>query len=219
MVASSARVKDAAGRVVRRIDQDEPGVRGDGGAQCAEIGPERGRAQGDRYPDTPGHRDAGRVGVVVRLERDDLVAGLDKGEQRGRDRLGRPGGHEHLVVGVELKPVEPPLVLGDGRPQLGDTWPWRVLVAAARDDRVGRSPGDLCWPVRVGEALTEIDRAGRQRERGHLREDRRSQPGEPAVQQRPAHFCATHGRSNPVLVSALGRGCHYDSRPAGSRPR
>ena len=47
-----------------------------------------GGAERDRHPDRAGHGDAGRVGVVVRLERDHLVARLDQGEQRRGDRLG-----------------------------------------------------------------------------------------------------------------------------------
>ena len=99
-------------------------------------------------------RDAGGVGVVVRLERDDLVAGLAQREQRGGDRLGRAGGDEHLAVGVELEPVEAPLVRGDRRAQLRDARARRVLVVAARGSprppprapRLGPSVSGKPWP-------------------------------------------------------------------------
>ena len=46
---------------------------------------------------------AGGVGVVVRLERHDLVAGLAQREERRGDRLGRARGDEHLGVGIEAR--------------------------------------------------------------------------------------------------------------------
>ena len=47
-----------------------------------------------------GHGGAGGVGVVGRLEHDDLVAGLAQGQHGGGDGLGGADGDEDLVVGV-----------------------------------------------------------------------------------------------------------------------
>src|SRR3712207_7252272 len=46
------------------------------------------------------------VAVVHRLEEDDLVAGLEQREHRGGDRLGGPGGDQHLVGRVVAVPAE-----------------------------------------------------------------------------------------------------------------
>src|SRR6266498_5015632 len=116
-----------------------------------------------------------------------FVTRLEQRNQRGRDRLGGPGCDEDLAVGVVLQTVEPPLMIGDRRAQLWDPWPGWVLITPARQDGVGGGLRDLARPIGVGETLAEVDRSGRDRECGHLREDRRSHPGEPAVQQRPAH--------------------------------
>ena len=116
------------------------------------------------------------VAVVERLEHDDLVARLAQREQRGGDGLGGAGGHEHLGVGVELEAVEAALVLGDRLPQLGDAEPGRVLVVpAAIAADAARRRAHLGGPVGVGEALAEVDRAGRGGQRRHLGEDRRAE--------------------------------------------
>ena len=64
-----------AGRVVRAVEQQQPGAAGDRRAQLVDVQAEVGRAQGDRPPNAARHLDAGDVGVVEGLERDDLVAG------------------------------------------------------------------------------------------------------------------------------------------------
>ena len=57
------------------------------------------RAQAHRRGDGAGHGDAGGVGVVGRLEGDDLVARLAQGEQGRGDGLGGADRDEHLVLG------------------------------------------------------------------------------------------------------------------------
>ena len=84
-----------------------------GGPQRVQVGAEVRRPQRDRDADAACHGDAGRVGVVVGLERDDLVARLDEREQCGRDRLGGARGHQYLGGRVEGKAVEPLLMIGD----------------------------------------------------------------------------------------------------------
>ena len=107
----------------------------------------------------PGHRDARGVRVVVRLERDDLVARLAQREQRGRDRLGRARGDEHLGVGVEVEAVEALLVRRRSRARSSGTpMPGRVLVVAGAD-RVDRGLLHDVGAVGVGEPLPEVDRA------------------------------------------------------------
>ena len=74
-------------------------------------------------------------------------------------------------VGIELDPVPAPLVVDDRAAQLGDPGARRVLVVTGADGG-HRGVGDLARAVGVGEALAEVDRRGRDRERRHLGEDR-----------------------------------------------
>ena len=62
-------------------------------------------------------------------------------------------------------------MVGDRVAQLGDADPRRVLVVPGADRGDGGLE-HLRRPVGVGEALPEVDRAGRDRERRHLGEDR-----------------------------------------------
>jgi hypothetical protein len=124
--------------------------------------------------------------VVERLERDDLVARFEQREHRRGDRLGGSGGDQYLGVGVEVEPVEALLVRGDGGAQLRDPGARRVLVAAAVAQGADRGLAHRLGPVRVGEALPEVDRAGRGGQRGHLREDRGAESLEIPVEHRPA---------------------------------
>src|SRR5690606_35821130 len=112
--------EDRAGRVVRGVQEQQAGARGDQGAQFVEVRAEVRGAQGERYARRARHRDAGGVRVVVRLDRDDLVARLEEGEQRGGDRLGGPGRHQDLRVRGPAQAVEALLVGGDGGTELRD---------------------------------------------------------------------------------------------------
>ncbi|CAM5628383.1 hypothetical protein SCALM49S_10352 [Streptomyces californicus] len=174
-----------SGRVVRGVQEQQTGARGDEGAQFVEVRAEAGGAQRERYAPGARHGDAGGVRVVVRLECDDLVPGFQQGQQGGGDRLGGPGGHQDLGLGGPAQPVEALLVGGDGCAQLRDAGARRVLVAPAVAQRSYGRLADLLGAVGVGEALAEVDRAGPQGQRGHLGEDRRAERGEAAVEQRP----------------------------------
>lgn len=189
--------QDRARRVVRGVQQDQAGARGDGGAQFVQVegeGPGV-RAQGDGDAYRAGHRDAGRVRVVVRLQGDDLVTRFEEGEERGRDGLGGAGRDQDLGVRVVGEAVEALLVRGDRGAQLGDAGARRVLVAEAREDRAGGRLGDFGGAVGVGEALAQVDRPGAGGQRRHLREDRGAEGRQTAVEEGAvaAHGCA-HGR-------------------------
>lgn len=172
---------------------------GDGVAQFVQVeavGAGRGvGAQGDRDATAAGQRDAGRVRVVVRLQRDDLVARLQQRQQRGGDGFGGAGGDQDLGVGVAGEAevsVEALLVGGDGGAQLGDAGAGRVLVAAAVAQGTHRRLPDFFRAVGIGEALAEVDGAGPYGECRHFGKDRGAEFGEAAVQQR-----SVHGRHPP----------------------
>ena len=86
-----------AGRVVGRVHDDEPGPRGDRPA-AGRPGrrPSPGAAAAPPGAAAPAMAATRRVGVVVGLEEDDLVADLAQGEDGGRHRLGGPGGDQDL---------------------------------------------------------------------------------------------------------------------------
>ena len=134
-----------------------------------------------------GHRDVGDVGVVVRLERDHLVARLEQGEQRGGDGLGRARGDQHLGVRVVAEAVEPLLVARHGRRSSGMPVGGRVLVALpARTASAAASAIDR-RAVDVGEPLAEVDRVGGDGAGRHHAEDGVAEAVEAAVEQRSGH--------------------------------
>ena len=108
-------------------------------ARAERVGVER-QYEGARSVTTlrvrAGDRDARGVRVVVRLERDDLVARFAQREQRRRDRFGRAGGHEHFGVGVVLERRRSGA--GDraiasrsaGTPMPGGYWLWPASIAS-----------------------------------------------------------------------------------------
>ncbi len=106
-----------AGRVVRRVQQDQLRPLRDRAAQLVGVEPVAAVARGEQHRacDGTGERDARLVAVVHRLEHHDLVAGVEHAEQCSGERFGRAGRHEHLGVGVVLESVEAALVLGDRR--------------------------------------------------------------------------------------------------------
>ena len=125
------------------------------------------------------HRDARLVGVVVRLEEDDLVARVADALDRREDRLGRARGHRDLRVGRVVEPPVAPVLRREGPVELGIAGHARVL-AVARPDRGDRRLLRELRPVEVRKALGEIDRAVLVRQARHLGEDRRAEAVEPA---------------------------------------
>ena len=75
------------------------------------------------------------------------------------------------VSGSYVEPVPVLLVRGDRGAQLGDARAGRVLVVTGADG-VDGGVEHLLRPVGVGEALAEVDRPRRDRQRRHLGEDR-----------------------------------------------
>ena len=158
----------AAGGIVWGVEQQYARSRGDRCVQRIWVEREVGRAQRDRPSLRSGEGDAGRVRVVVRLEHHNLVARIAQPQERGRDRLGRAKRDQQIL---RLEPVVVALVLEHRFAQRRDAGEWGVLVVAVaqgryrRLDRAGRAVG-------VRKALSEVDRAGANRKRAHLGEDR-----------------------------------------------
>ncbi|MPM39577.1 hypothetical protein SDC9_86211 [bioreactor metagenome] len=178
--------EDVTGRIVRRVDQQQPGPVRDRRPQVGLGQPVAGFGRRRvPQPDRPGHRpgqcDRRGVGVVRRLEHHHLVAGVAQRQDRGGQRLGRPGGDQHLGRRVVRQAVPAALMLGDRLPQRRDAAPRWVLVVTG-PDRPRRRLKHLDGPVGVREALSEVDRSRPRGQRAHRREDRRPERAQPRHQ-------------------------------------
>ena len=92
----------------------------------------------------------------------------------------------HIPI-YDLEAVEAVLVADHGVAQLGHARPGRVLVALAVGDGVDGGVAHLGGTVLVREALAQVDRAGGDRQRRHLGEDRRAEALQLAGEVRLAH--------------------------------
>ena len=194
------------GRVVRAVEQHEPGARRHRGPQRVDVEPEVGRPQRHRPAYAARHLDHRDVRVVVGLQHDHLVARVDQPEQRRCDPLGAAGGHHHLAVRVELEAVVALLVPRDRLPQLGSAGPRCVLVGAVLQGP-HRRRDHLRRPVLVGEPLPEVDRPRPHRQRRHLGEDRRGDALQPGRESH--HETQTYG-DPPVQNGRVSARTHGD---------
>ena len=198
-----------AGRVVRRIDDDGGRLGAERLRKAVAVDAEAVPVGDHRHgaPPRAGHGDRRRIGVVVRLDEHDLVAGLDEADDGAGDRLGGADGDQDLGVGVVVQPVVIGLVVADGATQLGDAEAGRVLVAPI-GDRLLRGSQHGGGPVRVGEALAEVDRIVAGGERGHLGKDGLAEGAEALHGHRTTvtHRCLRSPLAEPICVCAFV--CH-----------
>ena len=96
------------------------------------------------------------VVAVERLEKDDLVAGLEEGEARRHERARRADGDHDLIVAADRHAVEVAGLLGDLGAQLRDAGVGRVDRLVAVDGGVGTGL-DRVWRGEVADALPEVD--------------------------------------------------------------
>ena len=140
-------------------------------ASSSRSGWKSGQRSGTVTMHAAGKGDQRGVGVVVRLER----RRPRRRRRRARGCVAASASVAPAVTStsrcrVDVEPVEPLLVLGDRLAQIRDAAPGRVLVHPVGDRLPGRLE-HLGRSVLVGEALTEVDRAGSRREGAHLGED------------------------------------------------
>ena len=166
------RSQQAAGRVVRGIDDDHPRFRGDQGRYLrpvrrvireAQLGIDRLAA--DRF-------DGRHVGVVHRREDDHLVARPDEGGNRREERLGRPGGHRHLGFDVEARAIERRHLVDDRLAQFRHAGHRRVLVAPGAHVAI-HGVEQRRLGLKVGKALRQVERPALGRHTRHHGEDGR----------------------------------------------
>ena len=95
-------VEHPRGRIVRIVEEDEPGLRRERLGQRLGGDPPAGRGEPHEARHPAGAQHERQIGVVERLEEHDLVARRDQGDQAGGDRLGRARGDDHLL-GIERR--------------------------------------------------------------------------------------------------------------------
>ena len=127
-----------------------------GGEVGARQLPFRGR-QAHQLRDRAEQADDRQVGVIERLEQDDFVARVQDGHQAGGDRLGGAGGDDDLGRRVDLKSVETGIGGRDRLSQFRHAGHGRILIAPI-EQRIRGGAQDVVGPVRVREALPEVDR-------------------------------------------------------------
>ncbi len=211
MTSSSAAREHPAARIVGRVDDDEPGGRGDRLLELPGVEGPLGRPE--RHDPAPGARqlDRRRIGVVVRLEDDDLVAFPAEGHDGGGDGLRRAGGHEDLRQRVEVELPPARLVLGDRLEQRRHSPSGRVLVLPVADC-LDRRREDLGRPVGVGEALTEVDRPVGECEGRHLAEDAQAVGIEASGSSGPGERRLFSSALLPLSGAGVVVGCHEQAR-------
>ena len=160
--------------IVRRVDQHGPRPRRERVPQRVHIDSDMAaRADQPRGATSgPGHRHRGHVGVVIRLDDDHLVVVLHQAHHRGGDGLRRADRHQRLGVRIVHQAGARRLVGDDRVTQLGDPRPGRVLVVAVAK-RPHRRLDHRLRPVRVREALAQVDRVELRCQARDLGEDRR----------------------------------------------
>ena len=163
---------DHAGGIVRRVDDQRPGLGADRRPQALDVDGEAVPVlpHGHGTPVASGHGDHRGVRVVERLDEQHLGAGFHQAEHRCRNRLGGADRDEDLGVRVVLRPVAPAALFGDGLAQFGDAQAGRVLVHTVGDSLLRRGEHGR-RTVFVGEALAEIHRSYPSRQCRHLGEN------------------------------------------------
>jgi hypothetical protein len=139
-------------RVHRGVEQDHLGLRPESVGQFCPRQVPVWRRQADNARDCAQHAHHRHVGVVQRLDQDDLVAGIEHGHQARGDRLGGAGGHGNLTRPVDVEVVKALVRDGDGLTQFRDPGHWRILVAAILQ-RVSRGLDNVCRSLGVGKPL------------------------------------------------------------------
>ena len=198
----SASRQHGPGRVVRRVEDEQPRARRDQRGDLLDVHPEVVRLaqrRGDRRAsDVARHR---LVDREARVRVDDLVAIVDQREHGvEHDRL-RAGRDDHLL-GRGLDPL-PALHVGHDRlAQRRDAGGGRVVRRALVQQRPGRGLGDVARRVEVGLADLQVDhvaagRLERTGARGGL---------EGGLRPDPLHAARKFQRGSLVRVPRQARG-------------
>ena len=194
-------VENSPARIVRAVDQQHARLRGDCCSQRNFVDAKSWRFEGHDLGHAPRHDNRRRVGIVERLEQNDLIARLKQREHAVDDRFGCAASHHHIAFGVVGQSTGPLETIDDCLGQFGKPRHAGVLSASIAD-RLDRCFLEELRTVEVGCALTEVERVVLDRQRGHFSEDRCPEWFQPRV-----HTEVAHGPIVPPLarIGRLGR--------------
>jgi hypothetical protein len=165
-----APVEDPARRVLRRVQHNGFCLVREGRFQLVGVEPEVWGAERHETRHSAGERDPDGVAVVVGLDEDHLIVGIDQTEEGGGQGLGTARSDRDLCLRVEGSAEFGPVSEGYCLSQVGYAVARRILVVAARH-RAGRGFFYEVGPVPIGETLPEIDRPMLVGQPGHFGED------------------------------------------------
>ncbi len=192
----------APGGIVRRVQDERARPRREGRAQPVGVEGPGGRVERDEDGLRPGQDAIRSVVLVKRLRDDDLIAGIDQGEEGRRHGFGPAAGDRHLALRVHLHVVHPPVLLGDREPQDRAAPGDRVLVDIPPD-------GGACRLLHrfghreVREALREVDGAVGLGDPRHLADDGFLERGRSVRRTHAVSpFCSGGRRSSDKLTSS-----------------
>ena len=186
-----ARINDR-GRIERIVEEHGLGLVVEDAAQRLLGQPPMRRLEADQARDASGLADDRKVGVVYRLESDDLVARLDHGQDRAGQCLSAARCHHHLGHGIEHEAMPAPVMGCDRLPQFRNAHHRRVLVVAVHD-RFRRCAANVFGTRIVWKTLAEIDGVVVARELRHRLED-----GHGKIRKHLVH--GRHGNGQPPLL-------------------
>ena len=158
-------VEQPSGRIVRIVEDDCASPGRDRRFDRRMLYPPSRRRQRDlaHHPARAPHQRG--ISIIGRGHHDHFVARLDRGEDRRRQRFGRPRRHAH-PLGAEIEPVMPPIMIGDRLAQHRQSARRGILVRPFAERR-RRGIEDRLGPAKVGKPLPQIDRLMLRRSERH----------------------------------------------------
>ena len=194
--------------VVGSIDDDRLGPVPEGALELGRVVGPVGLAQPHEARARAAQDGVGAVVLVERLEHDDLLAGIDQGEQGRGHALGGAAAHRDLGLRVVVEPAEAPRLADQGLAQSLRSPGDGVLVDVGLE-----RPGGLVLDRRrrreVREALGEVDAVVFQAQPGHLADHRLGEPGAALghrVTHGPSIVSAAESPARQAFCTARGRG-------------
>ena len=169
--------------VVRRVDEDQAGTRGDGIGQALPVHGEVRQRQRYVHAAATGQFHRGLVAVVAGIEDDGLVTRMDQRLHGTEDRLGGAGGDGDFAVGIALHAVAASDLgrhLLAQRRQAGH----RAVLVAPLQHMAGHGLAQRLRAVEIGKALGQVDGADFSGELGHAGEDGGADIGQLAGEHR-----------------------------------
>jgi len=166
----------SARRIVRRVQKNRARSVVDGVFDPLPVDAEIRRLQGDAPGDRAVEPDARLVGVVCRIEHDDLVARMQHRGQGAVNGLGRARRDHDLAFRIDCPPIKRAHLGRDLPLQLRDPCE-RCILVVPELDVTGHRRTQSGRAIEIGKALRKVDGAEVLRHLRHDGEDRRAASG------------------------------------------